>query len=218
MTPPRLVVFDLDGTLADSHAAILACFGAALAACGRPPVPEVEVTRRIGLPLVRIFAEVCPGDAAFHATLVAAYRAAWWSLPPGLTRPFDGVPALVGALRGRGVPLAVATSKARAGALRTLEDIGLRRSFSLVMGVECGPAPKPHPDFLSAALRAFGCPPSAACMVGDATFDIEMAVSAGVPALGVGWGAHPPAALHAAGAARVCADVPALAAALGVAA
>jgi len=218
MSPPRLVVFDLDGTLADSHAAILACFGAALAACGRPPVPEAEVTRRIGLPLVRIFAEVCPGDAAAHAALVAAYRDAWWSTSPSLTRAFDGVPALVGALRARGVSLAVATSKARAGALRTLDDIGLRRAFSLVLGVDCGPPPKPHPAFLAAALRAFDCPPAAALMVGDATFDVEMAVAAGVPALGVAWGAHSPAALHAAGARAVCADVPALARALGVAA
>src|SRR5690606_17477568 len=76
---------------------------------------------------------------------------------------------------------------------------GLYRHFSTVQTADTAPS-KPHPEMIYAAMRDAGATPQDTVMIGDTVFDIEMARAAGVSAIGVGWGYHPPDALHAAGA------------------
>jgi phosphoglycolate phosphatase len=192
-----LAVFDMDGTLIDSEAAILAAFAAAFAGCGLP-APEREAVRAIvGLSLPQAMAVLVPdAGAADIAALAEGYRAAFLQgaaeAPPPL---FPGALALLEALAARGdVVLAVATGKSRRGLDLVLAGHGLTGVFASTQVSDDHPS-KPHPAMLRAALRETGVAAGRSAMIGDTRFDIDMARAAGVPALGVTWGFHAPAAL-----------------------
>ena len=181
-----LIVFDLDGTLSDSEAAIVATFQHACRDHGLPEPRAPDIASRIGLPLDRMFRELTTGDPA---VLTPAFKDRYLPWDAKLTRNFDGIPALVQALAGRAT-LAIATSKTTKGAERTATRSGLRPHFTEVMGFDCVPNPKPAPDMLLELMRRTGHSPEKTVMVGDTTFDLDMADAAGVRPVGVAWGAH----------------------------
>jgi phosphoglycolate phosphatase len=99
----------------------------------------------------------------------------------------------------------LATGKSRRGVDRLVLAQGWHNTFATIQTADTHPS-KPHPSMIEAARAEVGAAPEATVMIGDTTFDIEMAVAAGVAAIGVAWGYHPPAALHAAGAREVARD------------
>ena len=105
--------------------------------------------------------------------------------------------------------LGVATGKGRRGLDVMVANHGLQRTFVTLQCADDHPS-KPHPAMVLAALAEAGVAPADAVMVGDTTFDMEMARAAGVAGLGVGWGYHEPAALSGCGAVDVVADFAAL--------
>lgn len=215
--PLRLVVFDWDGTLADSTGTIEAAMTAAFRSRGHVP-PSVEAIRAcVGLRLDTIVARLLPAGAPEEqAAVVAAYRAAWSAEMgrPGFSeRLFPGVREGLAALDGGDRLLAVATGKSRAGLGRCLAAHGLERRFACLRTPDDAPG-KPHPGMVLTAMDQLGVPPAHTVVVGDTTWDMEMARAAGVTALGVTWGCHAPAALQAAGAAALFDDFPSLVAAL----
>ena len=124
---------------------------------------------------------------------------------------YPGVAAMLERLtRQPGLVMAVATGKSRRGMEAVLGGHGIADLF---VARECadGHPSKPHPAMLLAAVEAAGVAPGDAVMIGDATFDMDMARAAGVAGWGVGWGYHPADTLDAA---RMFEDVPALADAL----
>ena len=95
--------------------------------------------------------------------------------------------------------LGIATGKSRRGIDRLFEREGWASRFLTVQTADDHPS-KPHPAMIRAAMAETGVGPERTVMVGDTTFDVEMALAAGVGALGVAWGYHPPEELREAGA------------------
>lgn len=201
----RLVIFDMDGTLLDSQQHILEAQRTAFTTLGLP-VPSREASLSIvGLSLDEAFRTLA-GPQAPIERLAEAYKDAWLTLrtAPGFRDAlYTGARDLVQDLAARpDTRLAIATGKSRRGVDRVLASQEWRHTFASVQTADTHPS-KPHPSMIVAALADTGVAAPAAVMIGDTTFDVEMAVAAGVPAIGVTWGFHPRAALEAAGAAHI---------------
>jgi phosphoglycolate phosphatase len=126
---------------------------------------------------------------------------------------YDGIADLLAALHRDGWHLAVATGKSDRGLAACLATHGIADLFVSLQTADRHPS-KPHPAMLEAALVEAGAQPHQAVMIGDTSFDMLMARSAGVRAVGVSWGYHAPHELLASGALSVADSAAALAAAL----
>jgi phosphoglycolate phosphatase len=202
--PYALIVFDVDGTLVDSQAGIVASMAEAFAETGLD-APTAEQTRRVvGLSLDEAVARLLPGgmDDPRLDKAVAAYKHAFMArrARPDYDEPlFPGAREVLAALDHPQVCLGVATGKSRRGLDATLEHHGLSRFFVTTQTADGGPG-KPHPRMLQAAMRDVGAAPHETLLIGDTVFDVEMAGNAGVTAFGVSWGYHDPQELSQAGA------------------
>jgi phosphoglycolate phosphatase len=206
--PLRLVVFDLDGTLVDSKHNIIAAVEEVARILGITCPPQDVIPRVIGLSLMEALAQLFPDvDASRHKALDREYREAFVRLRarPEYTEPlFDGTHEILAELDKHGFLLGIATGKARRGAQHFIARNGFEGRFVTVQTPEDAPG-KPHPGMVLNALRETGAEARHTVMIGDTSYDIEMARAAGVHAIGVSWGNHPVAELRAAGAHR-CVD------------
>lgn len=202
MTPPRhpVVLFDFDGTLADTIPLIVASFRHTVATVLGEEVTETEARSWIGHTLIDTFDRRYPERAD---ELVAAYRE--WNLAhhDELIRPVEGIPEVLDALVAAGSRLGVVSSKSVHTVRRGLDAVGLRHDFAVLVGLESTARHKPHPDPLLHAAQALGAGPQDCVYVGDAVVDIRAAEAAGMHRVGVTWGAGTVADLHAAGAPAV---------------
>ena len=185
-----LIVFDWDGTLMDSAAAIVAAIGAACVDLGIEPPPEQRARHVIGLGLGDALRLAVPElETSRYDEMVAAYRRHYLA-GDGDLRLFAGVDALLGELREREKVLAVATGKSRVGLDRALSTTGTAHRFHATRCAdEC--FSKPHPQMLIELMDELGVAAERTLMVGDTTHDLQMAAAAGTPALAVSYGAHP---------------------------
>ncbi|HCS18447.1 HAD hydrolase-like protein [Qipengyuania flava] len=202
----RLVVFDCDGTLVDGQAAICQTMEAAFASTGLVAPDRNMVRRMVGLSLPYALRELAPdaSDEQRHA-VVEAYKTGFRDLrlSGALREPlYDGIAGLIDELSGEGWQLAVATGKSDRGLHACLDTHGIRHRFVSLQTADRHPS-KPHPAMLEAALFEAAVQPGDAVMIGDTSFDMEMAVAAGVRAIGVAWGYHEAHELRAAGAVAV---------------
>ncbi|MSP87305.1 MAG: HAD family hydrolase [Alphaproteobacteria bacterium] len=206
---PFLAVFDCDGTLVDSQHAIVSGISIACAALGLATPPAAAIRRGIGLPLKVAIGQLFPGhEPDLHDRLVQFYKDNFVRLrqrPDHVEPLFDGVVDTLTSLRAAGFLLAVATGKARRGLLATLGRHGLTEHFDALQTADDAPG-KPHPGMLLNAMVALGVDPVDTVMIGDTTFDMEMARAAQVAAIGVGWGYHESDELIQAGARAVIAE------------
>ena len=215
----ELVIFDCDGTLVDSQAGIVAAMVQAFSAHGLEPPTVAAIVHQIGLSLDRAVANLASeGNAETRARLVEGYRRAFAELQREQTvvEPlYGGVVETLDRLDTAGVLAGVATGKRLRGLRATLARHGLEDRFVTLQTADQGPG-KPHPAMLERAIAEAGSEAALTCMVGDTTFDIEMAQAAGVSAIGVSWGYHPVAALRAAGAEAIIDDWRELPAVVGI--
>jgi phosphoglycolate phosphatase len=199
----RLAVFDCDGTLVDSQHVIVACMVQAYAAHGLPAPEAASIRRVIGLPLLECMARLSPGHPEdSHIRLTEAYKDAFFASRqrPDHHEPlFDGAVAALDRLESQGYLLGIATGKARRGLDAVLERHNLIRRFVTLQTGDRSPG-KPHPAMLERAMAETGTAPEDVFMIGDTSYDMQMARSAGVHAIGVAWGYHPAEELRAAGA------------------
>lgn len=202
--PARLAIFDCDGTLVDSHANICRAMEAAFAGV-RVDAPSREAIRGIvGLSLVEAVAALAPdADAGFHAAVADDYKTAFQHMrAEGLldAEPlYDGLVDALDELADEGWIFGVATGKSDRGLAHVLAHHGLSTRFVTLQTADRHPS-KPHPSMIHAALAEAGADPHLAVMIGDTSYDMEMARAAGVRAIGVTWGYHDEAVLHASGA------------------
>jgi phosphoglycolate phosphatase len=193
----RLVVFDWDGTLIDSPAAIAECIQQASADMGLDIPDRQRASHVIGLGLHDSLRLAVPDlPAARYGEFVALYRKHFLAREEHM-QLFSGIEALLERLSQTHI-LAIATGKSRRGLDRALQAGGLGRYFS---ASRCADEthPKPHPAMLLELLQQLEIDRSQALMIGDTSHDLEMAKAAGVDALAVSYGAHPEQGLRACG-------------------
>ena len=202
----ELILFDLDGTLVDSRAGILHCTNSAFHALGLTPPEERQVARVVGLSLELALERLLPEGAEHRVVEVTkAYRDAAQEMRarPDFQEPlFPGVPSVLNQLSRPDVHLGIATGKNLRGLRNTLDRHGLTSLFSTLQTPDVAPS-KPHPAMVERALAECGVGRKRCVMVGDSTFDMEMARNAGILAIGVSWGYHSPTELQVAGAAVI---------------
>lgn len=203
----NLVIFDMDGTLVDSQRIIVAAMERTFAQADLPPPPRAAVLAIVGLSLEQAMARLVPAlDEAEARRLAHSYRDGFAELraDPALAEPmFPGARAALDALARRDdVLLGIATGKSRRGVAHLLDREELHGRFVTIQTADDHPS-KPHPSMVERAIADTGVTPVRTVVVGDTTYDVEMARAARAGAIGVSWGYHAPAALAAAGAERV---------------
>jgi phosphoglycolate phosphatase len=181
-SPPKLVIFDWDGTLVDSIDPILRGFQLAYDRYGHPCPPPDDLRATIGLPLTLAFEQLSPGLPT--AAMVTLYREYWFS-PERPPSPWaNGALELMDWLEQQGVTMAVATGKSRAGLEHELEALATGHRFAATRSADDA-KPKPHPDMIEQILTQLGFAPNEAILIGDSPLDISMGNAAGVTTFGV---------------------------------
>lgn len=201
----KLAVFDLDGTLVDSRAAIAEAMAHAFAAAGLEPPGYEQIRRIVGLSLEPAVQALLPGAGpAQVAALAEGYKQGFLrQRAEGRTEAlYPGAEALVRRLKREGWTLGIATGKARRGVEHFLETHGFVGVFDCGFCADDGPG-KPDPHMLRLNLEAARRAAEEAVMIGDTSFDMAMARAAGVYAQGVAWGFHTPQEVAAGGAHHV---------------
>ncbi|MGE5650072.1 HAD-IA family hydrolase [Noviherbaspirillum sp. UKPF54] len=191
-----LIVFDWDGTLMDSTAAIVACIQAAAKDLGLPVPDKKAASYVIGLGLHDAMEAVLPGlDPKHYPHMVERYRYHYLSRDHDLAL-FDGVREMLADLAQQGYFLAVATGKSRVGLNRALDVADLLSVFD---ATRCADETfsKPHPAMLQELTRELGQDLGRTLMIGDTTHDLQMAINAGASSVAVRYGAHSAAELQA---------------------
>jgi phosphoglycolate phosphatase len=189
----KLCVFDCDGTLIDSQHSIIASMAAAFAAHGLAEPSASSVRQVVGLALTAAVARLLPdADVSTHELVSRSYRDAFSDMRRRgeLTEPlFPGAVDALEAIEAAGWLLGVATGKSHRGLLATLAGHGLEQRFVTLQTADHAPS-KPSPEMLRQAMTEAGAEPQSTVMIGDTSFDIEMARNAGALAVGVKWGYH----------------------------
>lgn len=184
-----LIVFDWDGTLFDSTALIVRCMQAAAADLGLDAPSRERASYVIGMGLIDALAHAMPDlPPERYAELGQRYRHHYFASAHEVTL-FDGVPALLEALKARHHWLAVATGKSRRGLDEALAAVNMTRLFDGTRTAD-ETAGKPNPRMLLELMREFGAEPERTLMIGDTTHDLLLARNAGCPAVAVTYGAH----------------------------
>src|ERR1700757_2788873 len=185
----RLLVFDWDGTLADSTEIIALAIQQACTDLGLPAPDDKAARFVIGLGLADALRHVAPTlPLSEHPKLSERYRHHYLARDPEIPL-FAGTREMLDDLDARGFLLAVATGKSRTGLARALAQQGLEHRFVASRCADEG-FPKPHPDMLLALMERVGVEAAQTLMIGDTTHDLELARNAGVSALAVSYGAH----------------------------
>ncbi|MEH6714481.1 HAD-IA family hydrolase [Parasphingorhabdus flavimaris] len=206
----KLALFDCDGTMVDSQANICASMDQAFTKHGLVPPDHHLVRRIVGLSLTEAVAQLHPeGDQEIVAAVTQSYKDGFVELRQagGLHEPlYDGLLEILETLEASGWVLGVATGKSDRGLRHVLETHGLSDRFVTLQTADRHPS-KPHPAMVELAILEAGAAPETTAMIGDTSFDMEMAVNAKVRAVGVDWGYHDEHELISAGAEVVAATM-----------
>ncbi|WP_020394526.1 HAD-IA family hydrolase [Thiolinea disciformis] len=188
--PYALVIFDWDGTLIDSQAHIIDCIERASLAAGVEPAKPEAIRHIIGLGLLEAMQTLYPSLSTQQQQRVAdEYRAEFMLRNHKPLPLFDGARLTLEYLAANGYELAIATGKSRAGLNKVLQEMDLKQLFPVTRCAD-ETLSKPHPLMLQEILQAYDRKPAEALMIGDTTYDLEMARAIQMDALGVSCGAH----------------------------
>ena len=186
----ELLIFDWDGTLADSIGRIVEAMNVAAERAGEAQSSDDAVKGIIGLALDEaihtLYPHLGPAEVASFRQHYADVYVALDQQPSPL---FDGVVESLDAFRAEGYRLAVATGKARRGLDRVLKANGWEDYFDITRAAD-ETASKPHPLMLEQILAHCGVRAEQALMVGDSSFDLLMARNAGMDSVAVSYGAQ----------------------------
>ena len=196
MSELRLVIFDVDGTLVDSQGLIVRSMEAAFDGVGLPSPSRNAIKGIVGLSLDRAVALLAPTASDNEAQrIVQTYKDAFFTYRSAegaaASSPFfSGAREVLDQLRADPwTLLAVATGKSKRGLDALIEAHGLEGYFVSRQVADFHPS-KPHPSMIFTAVDEAGVARSRTVMVGDTTYDMDMAKAAGVAAIGVSWGYH----------------------------
>lgn len=202
--PLKLIIFDVDGTLVDSQNDIVAAMSHAFCKADLVAPSKSQVLSIVGLSLDHAMRTLAPdAHAETHLEMVEWYKEAYTQLR-SQSGAAQSSPLYPGALRVlkelQNWPetlLGIATGKSRRGLDKLMQAHDLYQYFINTQVSDHHPS-KPHPAMLLAALEETGVEAEHAVMIGDTSFDMDMAKAAGIRAIGVTWGYHSVEKLHAA--------------------
>lgn len=201
----QAVLFDLDGTLLDTHDLLLATFRYATREVLDEVISDERLMAKVGQPLdVQMWDFT--DDAAVHDELCRVYRAHNASIHDDMIRLFSGTVPMLERLKAAGLPLAVVTSKRHAIAMHGVELFGLQDYFEFLIGADDWPEHKPHPGPVAHGCDRLGMDCRACLYVGDSPFDMQAGSKAGCRTAAALWGMFPQAVLEAQHPTFVCAD------------
>jgi phosphoglycolate phosphatase len=191
-----LIAFDWDGTLFDSTAVITRCIQMAVRDVGGTVPSDKDAAYVIGMGLMQALAHAAPDvPEDKYPELGARYRHHYVAHQNDISL-FDGVLPMLTELKARHHWLAVATGKSRRGLDEALHAAELKGMFDSSRTAD-ETAGKPHPRMLHELMSEFGVDAERVLMIGDTTHDLQMAINAGCPSVGVSYGAHEPEVFHA---------------------
>ena len=189
---PRLVIFDLDGTLVDTAPDLSAALNAALAEVGRPGIDPATVRHLVGhgarALIERGLVATGGGTDADVARALPAFLYYYAAHIADGSRPFPGTEAALDRLALAGVVLAICTNKPVGLADALLEALGWRSRFAAVLGGDSLDVRKPDARHVAATAAGAGVPLTDAVFVGDTALDVAAARAAGVPVIVVAFG------------------------------
>ncbi|MDG2043244.1 MAG: HAD-IA family hydrolase [Maricaulis sp.] len=192
--PLRLAIWDVDGTIVDSRKIIQRAMSRAFIRAGLGDIDYDRTRSIVGLELNEAISRLAPPDYSAErvAQLGLFYKEAFVEqrAEPGFEEPlYDGALDTIQRLQDEGWLLGVATGKARRGLDIVFSHHDLHKYFTTFQTVDGGPG-KPHPRMILDAMSETGADAANTLMIGDTSFDMQMAVNAGVRAVGVSWGFH----------------------------
>ncbi len=200
---PKLLVFDLDGTLIDSSLDLAHAVNAALAALGRPALPLAQIVGYVGNGAPMLMRRALAGWNATPdpnplasseppelSAALAAFLDYYDQHLLDYTRPYPGVMATLARLEPR-YAMAVLTNKPLHHSKKILAGLGMERFFAAVYGGDSFATKKPDPEGLIALMRAHDARPRETWMIGDSGVDIQTGRQAGTVTCGVTYGLSP---------------------------
>ena len=199
----QLIIFDWDGTIMDSAQKISNCITASARDLNLIEPSDQQAKSVIGLGLLEAMQVLFKGEShEMHKKIVETYKYHFVTADQTEQGLFDGVEQGLAELENAGAVLSVATGKSRAGLDRVLDITGLKHHF---ITTRCADETrsKPHPQMLYEILDYTSIDPNKSIMIGDTTYDLDMAVSAKMHGLGAGYGVHSESDLNASNAIEV---------------
>lgn len=186
----KLVIFDFDGTLADTQTLILKTMMMAFDEMGMEPRTREQCAAMIGLPLTRICEVLYHDDSVELAERFAATYRHFFAVnnKPGVVTAFPGVKQTLQQMKQNGLLLSVATSRTHVSLNQLATDLEINTFFDFMLGCEDVDNAKPHPEPVFRTLKALKVKPSETLVVGDAVYDILMGQRAGCYTCGVTYG------------------------------
>ncbi len=190
-SPWSCILFDLDGTIADSAPGITASLGYMFEKLGRPVPSQEDLRAWVGPPILDSFRDLAGMDQVESAQALAIYRRHYLANSAGHAEIYPGLPGILRAIHEAGVPLALATSKPEFAASLILDHGNITQYFRVIAGSSIDEIRSAKQDVIAEALLRFGmieADTSNPIMVGDRYYDIEGAKVHGVPTIFVEWG------------------------------
>lgn len=192
-SPPRAVLFDLDGTLVDSAPDLCNAVNRVLADLGRPPVALSRLRQVVSKGGRAMLSVALPDlDAEAREARLAPFLAYYGAALANDSVAFDGVAELLAALDARGIAWGIVTNKPEHLARGVVEGFGWTHRCHVLVGGDTLPKRKPDPAPLLFACRQLGIAPGEAIYVGDDQRDVEAARAAGMPSVAALWGYREP--------------------------
>ena len=208
----RTVLFDMDGTLLDTLEDLRESTNHVLRELGHPERSLEEVRRFVGngaeMLIRRAVSEGTDEEEILRA--LGMFRSYYAAHCKEKTRVYDGMLALLDALRARGIKTAVVSNKPDEAVKKLSEEyFGGRMDYAV--GAKDGRRCKPYPDMVDAALEALGETREGAVFIGDSEVDVQTGLNAGLPVIAVSWGFRSRKTIAEAGATVIADDAAALA-------
>jgi pyrophosphatase PpaX len=196
--PPLALLFDLDGTLADSIALLLASFRHTFSTHRPATPPDAEWIAGIGTPLITQMRTFVPDDEALVDRMIVTYREFQRTHHDELMQEFDGAADTLALLKSRHHPTALVTSKGNDLAHQALTYLHLADYIDVVVGMDSCSRYKPDPEPVLIALSKLGATAENALFLGDSPHDIAAGNAAGVTTVAALWGPFSRAVLESA--------------------
>lgn len=185
----KLIIFDFDGTLADTEALITQTMQNTIEALHLEPRSREQCRAMIGLPLKETFMRLIPMTGEMGDRCVDTYSKIFGrDNRPGVVRLFPHVADTLAALYAHGYTLTIATSRHRESLMEFLQGMQIDTYFRYIVTVSDVAQAKPHPDMVLQTMEYLSIAPADTLMVGDAVYDIQMGHNAGVHTCGVTYG------------------------------